>query len=228
MTDPLAPPPAPPPPLAPAPAAAPAVPTTRSLPWWGWLLLGLGILGIVLTAVFTAQAMGALVGGAPNPAPVGAGPGDEPAAEPSATGFVYVSDDFPFEVTFPGEPSREVIGQAVVGYDLELITVTWSGGGRSVILGSTEFPSELLPGGATDEVLQGSLDGAAGNVAGTVVDQEFITVDGERAITGTVTAAGSTFYVTVFFADSVQYSLISENGTSAEHDAYVDSFRFTS
>ena len=226
MTYPPVPPPAPPAPV--SSVAAPRVPG-RGLPWWGWVLLGLGVVGIAVTAVFSVRAMIALV--APGSAPVTApGTPSEPPVvdeEPETDGVVYESADFPFEVTFPGEPTREVIDQAVVGFDLQLITVTWNGGGRSVILGSTEFPADLLPGGANDDVLQGSLDGAAANVGGTIVDQEFIDVDGQRAISGVVTAAGSTLHVTVFFRDSVQYSMISENGTEDEHAQYVASFRFT-
>lgn len=197
----------------------------RGLRWWGWLLVGIGAALVILTAVLYGRAIAAIT----LPGPIADGGAPIPAApvpdEPD--GVAYTSAEFGYEVQFPGEPEETRIDQSVAGYDLVLVAVQWYGGDGGFSVNATEFPADLVTPESLDAILEGSMDGAAQNVVGTVVDEEFVEFAGERALTAEIRASGISLYAHVFFRDGVQFTIVSQGGTRAEHDDRAATFRFT-
>jgi hypothetical protein len=209
------------------------MPTNSRMPVWGVLVivgsaLAVGVIAFLVILNFLSLAGGPQAG-LGQPAVDGPGTGQQgsesPAAEEPASGATYTSDEFGYEVTFPGEAMESSVTQSVAGFDLEIVTASWTAGGRNVSTNATVFPDELFVADATDEMLQGSVEGAASSVGGTLEDVEFVDIEGERAISGVIRASGADIYMVVFFHDQTQYSIASVNGTQAEHDEIVASFR---
>jgi len=209
------------------------VPTNSRMPAWGVLVIAgsalvVGVIAFLVILGFLSLAGGSQAGlGQPVASEPGTGQqeSESPAAEQPASGATYTSEEFGYEVTFPGEAMESSVTQSVLGFDLEIVTASWSAGGRNVSTNATVFPDELFVADATDEMLQGSVEGAASSVGGTLEDTEFIDIEGERAISGVIRTSGTDIYMVVFFHNQTQYSIASVSGTRAEHDEIVASFR---
>lgn len=209
------------------------MPTNSRMPAWGVLViagsaLAVGVIAFLVILGFLSLAGGPQAGlGKPDPGGPGTGQqgSESPAAEEPASEATYRSDEFGYEVTFPGEAMESSVTQSVAGFDLEVVTASWTADGRNVSTNASLFPDQLFVADATDEMLQGSVEGAASSVGGTLEDVEFIDIEGERAISGVIRASGTDIYMVVFFHDQTQYSIASVNGTQAEHDEIVASFR---
>jgi len=203
------------------------------MPVWGVLViagsaLAVGVIAFLVILGFLSLAGGPQVGlGGPDLGQPGTGQqeSESPGIDEPTSGATYTSDEFGYEVTFPGEAMESSVTQSVAGFDLETVTASWTAGDRNVSTNATLFPDELFVADATDQILQGSVDGAASSVGGTLEGVEFIDLQGERAISGIIRASGADIYMVVFFHNQIQYSIASVNGSQAEHDEIVASFR---
>ncbi len=228
-----------PPPVAPAPPAQPVQPSGPAepgagMPVWGILVIVGAALAVGLVSFLVILGITSL-GTAPQANSGQPDPGQQESEQPAAeepdadepdAGVTYTSDEFGYEVAFPGEAMESSTTQSVAGYDLEIVTASWAAGARNVSVNATAFPDGLYAADATDEMLQGSLEGAASGVGGTLENVEFIDIQGERGISGVIRAGIANIYMFVIFHNQTQYSIASVNGTQEEHDEILGSFRF--
>ena len=222
-----------PPPVAPGPPVQPVHPfgpaePNAGMPMWGILVIvgsALAVGVIAFLVILGLTSLGAAPQAGSDQPSTGQQESEQPADDEPA-GVTYTSDEFGYEVAFPGEATEISTPQSVGGYDLEIATASWAAGDRNVSVNATAFPDGLYAADATDEMLQGSLDGAAGSVGGTLENVEFIDIQGERAITGVIRAGIADIYMLVVFHTQTQYSIASVNGTQEEHDQIVGSFHF--
>jgi hypothetical protein len=225
-----------PPPVAPGPPAQPYGPAepNAGMPLWGILVivgtaLAVGVISFLVILGLTSLGASPQAGGGQpgtDQQESGQPAAEEPDAEEPDAGVTHTSEEFGYEVALPGEATEITTPQSVAGYDLEIVTASWASGDRNVSVNATAFPDELYAADATDEMLQGSLEGAATSVGGTLENVEFVDIQGERGISGVIRAGVANVYMLVVFHNQTQYSIASVNGTQEEHDEIVGSFRF--
>lgn len=203
----------------------------RGMPGWGILIIVAGALAVTSVAFVVILSLTTLAGGL-QPSSSAQGPAEPAteqteAAEQPDDGVVYRSDEFGYQITFPGEPTESSVTQSVAGYDLEIYTATYTSGDLSLTVNTTEFPPELYSEPGLDTMLSGSLEGAAGAVGGTLENVEYLEIDGERAISGVIRTAQADVYVVVLFHDLVQYTIASVSGSAQQHDEFVGTLTFS-
>ncbi|WP_348004263.1 hypothetical protein [Pseudolysinimonas sp.] len=147
------------------------------------------------------------------------------ASQPAAQTVTYTSPDFGYSVDFGGTAVESSVPQSVGGYNLVIKIASWTGGDRVQTVSALKFPDGLIST-VNDALLTASLEGAATSSQGTLSDQKFIDVDGERGASGTVTVSSGVVRVVVFFHDGAQFTISTVNGSQDQQDSLVGSFVF--
>jgi hypothetical protein len=145
--------------------------------------------------------------------------------ETQAETVTYTSPDFGYSVDFDGKAAESSVPQSVGGYDLVINIASWTGTDRVQTVSAIQFPDGLITT-VDDSLLTASLEGAATSSQGTLSEQEFIDVDGERGASGTITVPSGVVHVVVFFHNGAQYTISTVNGTQDQQDSLVESFAF--
>jgi len=155
------------------------------------------------------------------------GPGATPSTIDAPTAVTYTSDEYRFSVQFPSEPSETTQTQAILSYEIELLTVQWVNHDTLYSANAATFPEEIIAGQELDSLLQNSMGGVASATGGTLSDQNFIDVEGRRAIAAIVSYPTEEVGRVMIVLDGLtQYSLLS-TGSESDWSAFLDSFTFT-
>ncbi len=196
----------------PAEGAAPPKPMSvgrRVL--WGALLVAVGVGGFV-----GAQALLHAID-------------DPPAivAEQPSQGQreIFTSIDDGFSVAFPSEPTVERTVQQVGEYRILISVYTSLSDAQQFVVSTAEMPAAVIEQ-KSDSVLTNMLTGAADGAGAELLAQSFITVGGERAITGVMTVTGQTVYVTIALYGTRQYSISVLTHSAEAAATFRDSFTF--
>ena len=147
------------------------------------------------------------------------------SALPAATAVPYTSADLGFSAKFPNTPTASSADQAVNGVTVTVNTVQWIAGPAGAAITVTDL-ADIIAGRDVDTVLDGSIEGMATGTGGTLSDKQFTTLDGVRAISGTITGGGAELRAVVAVADGTQFILVSTGQSAAEATAFFDSFTF--
>ena len=149
----------------------------------------------------------------------------------------YEAPDGAFVVEFPGKPKETTEQTTVEGFDLETKVTALEQGDGNFAVSVTSFKDAFEAGGlvgelptdVVDEILVGSLEGAAAEVEeGKLVRHNFTTVDGIRAIKGVITGKDDVELTAIVVMNHlVQYTILAGSGDSDKRKAFVESFHFT-
>lgn len=156
---------------------------------------------------------------------------DAPAAVSTAVdggaGVAYESQEYGFTARFPSEPVETTQNQAVLAYEIEILTVQWVSESTLFSLNAAILPEEIVTAQELDVLLENSIGGVATATGATLTGQEFTELDGERAIAALISyPTGISGKVFVVLNGTTQFSLM-VTGDESEWQPFVDSFAFT-
>lgn len=183
------------------------------------LIFSIVVVVVVAVAAFIVVQLTLRANDASAPAPTSS------AAAPLVP-TTFSSDELGFTAVYPAEPTQSSNTQSVGGVDVILNTVQWTDGVAAASVSITDL-SQFIEGQDIDSVLQGSLTGMATSTSSTISSQEFTTLDGQRAISGTIDTNGADdIHAIISVRNGVQYIVISTSLTAAQSDAFLTSFAF--
>lgn len=95
-------------------------------------------------------------------------------------------------VLMPGEVKEESRSTEASGMTLDFTLYTATVGNSAYLISCNEYPADLMTSANADDVLDSALDGAIGQIGGTVDGKQSITVDGNpgREVSGTAKISG--------------------------------------
>jgi hypothetical protein len=150
-------------------------------------------------------------------------------AAPSADGVVFMSPDGDYTITFPGEPTSTPLPVALPTGQVTADAFIYEDGNDAAYFTSVFEYAEGTTDGDAEVVLAGARDGAVSNVGGTLVDSEFVGVDGVPGVSFSFTVSGGEGNALVYFDEPRLYQsfALGEVGQSASFTAFLDTFMFT-
>jgi hypothetical protein len=141
-----------------------------------------------------------------------------------------------FSVTAPGGFTEETQTIPTGAGDIEMHIFTLDQGDVGYFVGYFDVPAELLALGNTAALLDGGVQGAFGNVGGSIESQKEITLDGHpgREATGSFSFEGEagTLKARAYLVNDRIYMVFagarSGQGNLTDTDRFLDSFKLTS
>ena len=151
------------------------------------------------------------------------------AAASVTTGIVFASPDGDYTMTFPGEPTSTPLPVALPTGQVTAEAFIYEDGGNAAYFTSVFEYAEGTTDGDPEVVLAGARDGAVSNVGGTLVDSEFVEIDGVPGVSFSFTVTGGEGNALVYFDEPRLYQsfALGEVGQSADFLAFLDTFMFT-
>ncbi|HLF26060.1 MAG TPA: hypothetical protein VJG32_06980 [Anaerolineae bacterium] len=141
-----------------------------------------------------------------------------------------------FAVSFPGQPQEETQSVPTAAGDIEMHLFTLDQGNQGYVVGYFDLPESLL--GLTDAatLLQGAMEGAFGNVGGSIESQRDVTLNGFTGLEagGSFSYEGEngTMKARAYLVNERVFQVYAAGRTdtsgSADIDRFLDSFKLTS
>ncbi len=149
---------------------------------------------------------------------------------PAPNGFVFVSPEGDYAITFPGEPTSTPLPVALPTGQVTAEAFIYEDGTDAAYFTSVFEYEEGTTDADPEVVLTGARDGAVTNVNGTLVESEFVEVDGVPGVSFSFTVAGGEGNALVYVDGARLYQSFALGGIgqTASFTAFLDSFTFTS
>jgi hypothetical protein len=150
-------------------------------------------------------------------------------AAPSADGVVFTPPNGDYTITFPGEPTSTPLPVALPTGQVTADAFIYEDGNDAAYFTSVFEYAEGTTDGDPEVVLAGARDGAVSNVGGTLVDSEFVEVDGVPGVSFSFTVTGGEGNALVYYDEPRLYQsfALGEVGQSASFTTFLDTFMFT-
>jgi hypothetical protein len=83
----------------------------------------------------------------------------------------YRSDDGNFTILFPGEPAKEMQSVNTLAGKIDFVMYRAGSKKSGFVVGYCDYPQEVIKDSNPKKMLDGAMDGAAGNVRGKIVKE---------------------------------------------------------
>lgn len=169
----------------------------------------------------------------PAETPTSEAPADTEPVAPVGDGFVFTAPTNDYVITFPGEPTSTPLPIPLPTGQVEAEAFIYEDGGDAAYFTSVfDYPDGVIDGDS-DVVLTGARDGAVANVGGTLLDSEFVELDGIPGIAFTfavadgATSGDGSALVFINGLRLYQSFALGFSGQTSEFEAFLDTFTFT-